>query len=768
MSNHANSGIVVGGCCCGCAVVPPAAAASEGAEKLTTGMLAVPGVSCGGCIRTIENALLAQPGIASARVNLEARRLAVAFDRTSTSIDAIIATVRAAGFEAAELLDDPRAVQASRVADLVPRLGVAGFAAANVMLLSVSVWSGHASDMDHTTRDMFHWLSALIALPAIAYAAQPFFRSALAALAARRLNMDVPISLGVLLAAGMSLHQTWRSAEHVYFDAAVTLVFFLLIGRTLDERMRARAAGAAHDLLSLRAIRATVIGPDGAATVVRAGELTPGQRILVAAGERIAADGRVESGAGEVDEALITGESLPRRVEPGDMVHAGTVNGGAPLTVVTTATEDNTLLAEIARLMMSAEQARGRYVRLADRAARLYAPAVHILGLATLVGWIAVGAGVETALLHAIAVLIITCPCALALAVPAVQVAAVARLFRAGVLVKAADGLERLAEIDTVVFDKTGTLTLGVPELSNGQHIADHALAAAAALAGSSRHPYARGVVRAAQARGLSVVLMTGAREVPGSGVAADGPDGEYRLGSASWCGVPADRAVNGAIWFSAPGRAPVGFEMEDTLRPDARETVAALMAAGLSVELLSGDRIGPVEAAARDSGIAIARAGVRPDGKLARLAEIATSGRRALMIGDGLNDAPALAAAHASMSPATAIDISQTAADAVFQGDRLAPIVEALGVARDARRLALQNFALAIGYNALFVPLAMAGLVTPLIAAIAMSTSSIMVTANALRIRSMRHALARAKPRAGGARPAGLASSGSILPEPA
>jgi Cu2+-exporting ATPase len=747
--------VVGGGCCCGAAVVDLGAChAADRTAAARTVTFAVPGVSCGACIRTIEGQLHAVPGVRAARVNLATRRLAVTFDPATLDVDVILGRVRALGFEIAELADDPDERQGARVADHMPRLGVAGFAAANVMLLSVSVWAGHASsDMDHTTRDLFHWLSALIALPAIAYAGQPFFRSALAALSTRRLNMDVPISLGILLAAAMSLWQTARGAEHVYFDAAITLVFFLLVGRTLDERMRARAVGAAHDLMSLRAIRATVLGDDGTTRIVRAQDLVPGMRLLVPAGERIAADGRIVAGVGEVDESLVTGESVPRPVGPGDRVHAGTVNGGGPLTVLTTATAEDTLLAEIARLMLAAEQARGRYVRLADRAARLYAPAVHILGLATLVGWIALGAGVETSLMHAIAVLIITCPCALALAVPAVQVAAVGRLFRTGVIVKAADGLERLAEVDTVVFDKTGTLTRGAPTLAADSAIDDATLAAAAALAVASRHPYARGVVRAAEARGLTIVAGAGVREVPGSGLAITTPDGECRLGSPAWCGADPARET-AAIWYRAPGRPPIGFPMVDELRSDAAAVVATLTRAGYGVELLSGDRPDAVAAAAAASGIVAHRARVTPDRKLDRLTALARAGHRVLMVGDGLNDAPALAAAHASLSPATAIDVAQTAADAIFQGERLVAVVEALAVARHARRLALQNFALAIGYNLVFVPIAMAGLVTPLVAAVAMSTSSILVTANALRIRSLPMRLARPPRAIAGPRP--------------
>lgn len=709
--------------------------AAEPGPALVT--LAVPTVSCGGCVRAIEGGLAGAPGVISARVNLSNRRLVVAFDPGITGTEDLAARVRGLGFEAAELADDRTGEPTSRVADLVPRLGVAGFAAANVMLLSVSVWAGEASDMEPATRTLFHWLSAMIALPAVAYSGQPFYRSAMAALQARRLNMDVPISLGITLATAMSLYQTARGTEQVYFDAAITLVFFLLIGRTLDELMRARAKSAAQNLLGLRAASATVIEEDGRTRRISSRALQPGMRILVAAGESIAADGVILDGHGEVDESLITGETVPRPVTAGDRVHAGTLNGGGSLTISTTATNDNTLLSEIGRLMLAAEQGRGRYVRLADRAARIYAPAVHILGLVTLVGWLVAGALFETALTHAVAVLIITCPCALALAVPAVQVAAVSRLFRAGVIVKAADGLERLSEVDTVVLDKTGTLTRGTLRLADDQTIALDRLEAAAKLAVSSRHPYARSLAQAARARGLAVSPVAGVREVAGCGLSARTEAGDVRLGSADWCSVPADQRGEAAIWYVAADSSRTGFRFEDAVRSDARETVAQLLAAGFAVEVLSGDRPAAVAAAAAAAGIDTYRAGMRPDQKLARLAEIKAGGRRVLMVGDGLNDAPALAAAHASLSPASAVDVSQMASDGVMQGERLGTIVEVLAVARQAQRMALQNFGLALAYNVVFVPLAMAGHVTPLLAALAMSGSSIMVTANALRLRT-------------------------------
>ena len=721
---------------------------NDNAPLPTTSTLIADTMHCGLCLVTVEEALSKVPGVIDARVNLTTRRVRVRHDCARVGVEQLIETVQAAGYPAAELIDGREAETAARDMDFLKRLGVAGFAAANIMLLSVSVWSGSGSDMGAGLQSLFHWLSALIALPAVVYAGQPFFRSAAAALRAGHLNMDVPISLGVILATAMSLFQTMRGGEQVYFDAAVTLLFFLLIGRYLDQRMRTRAAGAAANLLGLKATTATLLKSDGETERVSSRSLKAGQRLLVAAGERIAADCRIIDGRSEVEESLITGESVPRAVQAGDLVYAGTINASAPLVVEAAATDQNTLLAEIGRLMEAAEQGRGRYVRLADRAARLYAPAVHVLGASTFIGWMLMGSGWEPALTAAIAVLIITCPCALALAVPAVQVAASSRLFAKGVIVKAADGLERLSEIDTVVLDKTGTLTLGEPRLIGLEALDPGLLARAAALAAASRHPYSRAVVRAARNACLTVEVATDVRETAGSGLeAARASPGEGaplsqvdRLGSGAWVGLTDDRQRDAAtLWFRPAGGEPVALRFEDELRADAVATVARLQAMGLRIELLSGDRPSAVAAAAAQTGIATYRAEAKPADKIARMEALKSTGRKPLMIGDGLNDAPALAAGHASLSPASAADISQTASDAVFQGGRLAPVIEAVAVARAAQRMALQNFAIALAYNVVFVPLAVAGLVTPLIAAVAMSGSSIAVTGNALRLRSMR-----------------------------
>ena len=697
--------------------------------------LVVENMHCGGCIRSVEKALLAVPGVVSARANLGARRVAITTASQPSTAQPFIAALEAAGFKAAAAASLTRSNDRTADRDYLKRLGVAGFAAANVMLLSLSVWAGHGSEMPQSQKTLFHWLSALIAVPAVAYAGQPFFRSAWAALSVRRLNMDVPISLGVCLATAMSLYQTVRGSEQVYFDAAVSLLFFLLIGRFLDIMMRTRANSVAQNLLALRSGEATVI--DDRRTTVRLAldQVKPGMRILVATGEQVPVDARLDEEAATLDDSLISGESLPRQVRRGEPVYAGTINLGQPFQANATAAADNTLIAELARLMQAAQQSRSRYVRLADRAARLYAPAVHVLGASTFVGWLAFGHGWEPALTAAVAVLIVTCPCALALAVPAVQVVAIGRLMRSGVILKAPDGLERLAEVDHIVLDKTGTLTLPEPRLSTDSAIPDAVLAEGAALALASRHPYARAVVAAARARGLAVTPARDVREIAGAGLVCEGPNGPVRLGSRAFCGGTETADITPALRLSRPGEPLVVLRFEESVRSDAAAVIADLRHAGYGIELLSGDRPGPVAAAARVAGIDTFAALQRPDSKLARLAALTASGRKVLMVGDGLNDAPALAAGHGSLSPSTAADISQTVADAVMQGERLAPLVEVLAVARLARRRSLENFGIAIAYNAVFVPLAVVGLVTPLIAAIAMSASSIAVTANAMRL---------------------------------
>lgn len=704
--------------------------------------IAVEGMKCGGCMRAIESGLAAIPHTTSARANLSDRRVAVEWRDGRIDPGRFIEALSQLGFRAFPY-DPGRAGGEERreLRELLRCLAVAAFAAMNVMLLSVAVWAGNATDIAPEQRDFFHWLSALIAVPAAAYAGRPFLRSAGRAIAARRVNMDVPITLGVVLALGMSVVETFGHARHAYFDSALMLLAFLLVGRTLEQAMRQRTRAVAANLAALRAETATkVVGPSGGPlelTEVPVAAIRPGDIVLVRPGERVAVDGSVIEGHAQVDQSLVTGETLPVAVAAGSPVYSGTLDVSGTLRVKVTAAARGTLLDDITRMLDRALAARSRYVRLADRAARLYAPLVHLAALATLAGWLVAGASWHDAIVTAIAVLIITCPCALGLAIPAVQVVAAGTLFRAGVLLNSGAAIERLAGIDTVLFDKTGTLTLPDPQVAGIDAIAADRLAVAGRLALASRHPLAAAVARAAAATApLSAV------EEPGQGVRGTWQGAEVRLGRPSFCGAEpqaaalARRDPEASVIAFRHGDAVEVFAVRQRLRCDAVDVVAALRRQGLAVEIMSGDRPGAVAEAARALGIDTWRAAMTPGDKVARIAALRARGSKVLMVGDGLNDAPSLAAADASLSVASAAHVTQTAADAVFVGDRLAPVAAALAIARRSHRLMRQNLVLAVGYNAVAVPIAILGLASPLIAALAMSGSSLLVTMNALRAR--------------------------------
>lgn len=694
--------------------------------------LAVKGMRCAGCMAKIERGVATLPGVEEARVNLSSAKLAVRWRDGGTSADAIVACVNGLGFEAFPY--DPDAVirhddEEGRF--LLRCLAVSGFAASNVMFLSISIWAGLDGEMGEGTRTLLHWISGLIAVPSALYAGRPFFRSALTSLRRGRANMDVPITLGILLALGLSIYESIVGGRYAYFDAAVSLPFLLLIGRYLDHLLRRKARAAALDLAAMQTGTWTRIDADGRTAAVAARDIVPGDRLMLAVGERVPADCLVETGEGEVDVSLVTGESLPVTVGPGAALKSGALVIERPLTVRATARVQDSLVAEMARLLEAGQQTRGRYVRLADRAAALYVPVVHGLAVAVLFGGLVFGLDVHAAATNAIALLIITCPCALGLAVPAVQIVATSRLFRAGLLVKSGDALERLAEADTAVFDKTGTLTVGHPVLMNAREVSPTDLALAASLARASRHPLSRALAEAAGSGPVAAEV----KEIVGQGLEAIVGGETVRLGRAAWVGADATGASASELWLRRGSAVPVRFAFEDRLRSDAGQTVAALRQRGVAIEMLSGDRDAPTAAVAAAVGIADWRATSEPKQKAERLEALRTRGHRALMVGDGLNDAAALSLAHVSISPGTAAEASRAASDMVLQGEALAPIVEAVDVARGARRLVFQNFAFAAVYNAAAVPLAALGLVTPLIAAVAMSASSLIVMLNALRL---------------------------------
>lgn len=706
---------------------PSRDAVLHSSQKLDDGrgrtVLAVPDIHCGGCIRKVEGALNALPELEDARVNLSTKR--VVFHWRESDVDAVpvFAALRRAGYEP-NLISPDAIVEDDTRKSLFRALAVAGFAAGNIMLLSVSVWSG----AEAATRDLFHWISALIAIPTVGYAGRVFFRPALRALSVRSLNMDVPISLAILLATGMSVYETWHHGAHAYFDASVSLLFFLLIGRTLDHLMRERARDAVAGLARITPDGATVIDKDGSRHWRPLDEVEAGMRLHIAAGDRIPVDAIVIEGKSDIDAAIATGESVPVTAQQGKALSAGMLNLTGPLVVEAAKAAKDSFLSEMLRMLDAAEGAAPTYRKLADRAAAIYAPVVHLAALFTFIGWMWMTGDWRQSLFSAIAVLIITCPCALGLAVPIVQVVAASRLFRKGIMVRDGTALEKLAQVDHVVFDKTGTLTVGTPRLQAFNQHSPRAVAIAAALGANSRHPYSQALVRAAGENNLRTVSgLTDIREIPGEGIAGELDGDRFFLGRSAHGGNGVELRRNDEVLDL--------FRFEDRMRPNAAEAVAALERQDIACEILSGDNAETVAAAARVLGMTDWRAELRPGDKIARVQALQANGHKVLMVGDGLNDTPSLAAADVSMVPSKAADIGRQAAGLVFLHEGLDAVTSAVTVARRAQTLIRQNFALAVLYNVIAIPLAVLGFASPLVAALAMSGSSIIVILNALRL---------------------------------
>lgn len=695
--------------------------------------LIVGGVHCAMCIQKIESALKSHKAVSEARLNFSTGRLNIVWDGSEELANTFAATVKKLGYTVTPYNPDlEKQSDDKENRFLLLCLGVAGFAMGNIMLLSVGVWATSTESMGEATRGLMHLISALIAIPTVLFSGRPFFKSAYRALSNKQTNMDVPISLALILACGMSVFELINHGEHVYFDSAAMLMFFLLIGRYLDFLVRRNAKSAASDLLQSFNGFATVI-EDGKTSKYLISDLREDMHVLVAAGETIPADGTLIEGKSSIDTSLITGETLPRPIHTGDKVHSGTLNISAPITVKVDAAAEDSLLADIVRLMEKAEQGQAKYVRIADKAARLYTPVVHSLALiAFLLWWGLLGAQWQDALLIAVTVLIITCPCALGLAVPVVQVIAGKILMKAGVLVKSGDALERLAEVDTVIFDKTGTLTIGKPALA-GEYDAEH-LGIAASLAQHSTHPLSQALLKNYKGPFVNVSEI---EDAPGQGLSATINNQHVRLGSRKWCNVPepdADVSLS-EVCLSIDGQQIETFRFEDQIRPDARETLDAMKQSGMEFLLLSGDNQGAVKQAAELLDITHYKAQLSPIDKAEHLEKLKEGGHKILMVGDGLNDAPVLSAADVSIAPGSAVDMAQNAADIIFMGESLSPVQRTYKIARNVQTLVKENFALAIIYNCVAIPLAFCGFVTPLIAALAMSGSSLLVVANSYRL---------------------------------
>ena len=694
--------------------------------------LSVQNAHCANCIAKIEAGVRALNGVTGVRLNLSTGKLLVSWHEGVLDPRAILKRLSDLGYPARPY--DPAALanDTDESRFLLGCIAIAGFGSAFVMGLADILYY-HSGDLMAGERQALNWVMAMVAAPAALLASRPFFRSAIRSVAARAMNMDVPISLAILLSLGLSFYQTALRGPHTYYDAAVMLPFLLLIGRYLDYRLRRKAQGAARDLVLMQAVSVRRIDPSGQLRTVTARDIAVGDRLMLASGERSPVDGVIEDTDTEADLSLVTGESAPVTITRGEALHSGSIVLGRPVVLRATARSEDSLVAELARLLEAGQQRKDRYVRIADRAARIYVPVVSGLALLVFAGWIFISP-FSVALTNAITVLVVTCPCALGLAVPAVQIVATGRLFQRGLLIKSGDALERLAVVDTVVFDKTGTLTFGGARLMDPEAIDPAILEAAARLARASRHPLACALARAADPGPVAA----NAKEISGAGIEAAENGHVARLGRAEFVGTTSDGHTS-ELWFRDGESPPVRFRFADVLRPDARATIDALRARGLSVCMLSGDRALPTSRIAEAANIFDWRSGVDPKAKIDAIDQLRANGRRVLMVGDGFNDAAALARADVSIAPGTAVDATQAAADAALRGDALVPLVDAIDVARRARVLVFENLALSAVYNIVAVPLAATGLITPLMAALAMAGSSLLVTANALRLTMVR-----------------------------
>ncbi|MGD9599999.1 MAG: heavy metal translocating P-type ATPase [Steroidobacteraceae bacterium] len=702
-------------------------------------ILLVEGLRCAACVWLIESAVGALPGVADVQVNAAARRARVTWREGEGSLAQILTTLARAGYGALPL--DAAALGDTRRREhraALKRLIVAGFGSMQAMMYASGLYFGAFDGIDPTTRDLLRWIGLLVATPVVFYAAQPFFSGALRTLRARRLGVDVPVAIAIALIYGASLVETLRGGAEVYFDSVSMFVFFLLTGRYLEMRARHRAGDLTDALARLTPTFADRRREDGTLERVGAIELAVGDRVHVAAGERVPADGALESARCRVDESLVTGESASVTKLRGDALIAGSVLIEGPAELRIERVGAATTLAGIVALVSRAATSRPRLAAAGERAAAGFVARILTLAALTAVGWSLVDP--SRAFTATLAVLVVSCPCAFALAVPVAITRALAVLARHGVLVVRPDAIEGLAQATHVIFDKTGTLT--EPSLAV-EHIetwlgADRetALRLAAALARGSRHPAAQAI---AARIGADTALPAAAQlhAEPGGGLEGQVEGRTLRLGRADFAlrraSIPPGFAD--AVVLADEAGAIAAFHLSERLRVDARAAVDALTADGLVPEIVSGDSATKVAAAATRLGITRWHARQRPADKLARLAALRAEGARVIVVGDGINDAPVLAGADVSVALANGAELAQATSDIALAGERLGALAEARAIARHALAIVRQNQRWAMIYNLSVVPLGALGFVPPWLAAIGMSTSSLLVVLNALRI---------------------------------
>ncbi|WP_026340327.1 heavy metal translocating P-type ATPase [Thioalkalivibrio thiocyanoxidans] len=716
--------------------------------------LILEGITCAACVWLNERHVQSLPGVLEFNINYSTHRARLVWDPERIALSAILKAIRDIGYHAHPYDPGTREQAIARERGLaLRRIGVAALGMMQVMMLAVAIWLGEDDPQHADLMQFMRWVAAGLTTPVVFYSAIPFYQSAWRDLRQRRLGMDVPVSLAIIVTYVASLYAVFLgTGEHVYFESVVMFVFFLLTSRYLELIARQHASQEIDRLDRLVPALAHRLDGDGHEAPVALGELVPGDRVRVRPGESVPADGVVVQGRSTINRALLTGEPDPDPVAIGDEVVGGTVNVDGPLVVQVRRVGAETTLAAIQRLLDRAQSEKPRIARLAETGTGWFVAAVLILtALAGLVwyAWI----DPSRALWVMVAMLVATCPCALALATPVALTATTGTLSRLGLLVTRGRTLEALARVDTVCLDKTGTLTEGRPRLVAQQ---DHAAppagqdwrAWAAALEAHSEHPLSRAFREAVPAPGVEAQDV---HNEPGSGLSGRIDGHEAAIGGRAMlpgaeppdAQAPVDRPFASPVWLVVDGQPVATFWLADTPRPEAAETVATLRARGLEVVLLTGDRPEAGQRFAEHLGIERVHGGLTPEDKLRHVRELQARGRTVLMAGEGINDAPVLAGADVSLAMGGGTRLAQTQADLVLTSDRLDRLPEALDQARRTTRVVRQNIAWAIGYNVVALPFAASGLLTPWLAALGMSMSSLLVVGNALRLRPGRDRVA-------------------------
>ena len=699
------------------------------------------GMHCANCARSIRTRVGALPGVQQVEVNLTTARVSVAWDPRRSRLGAVLDTVERLGFHAVPLNGAAgSAAQDAERRRSLKRIGLAGLAAMQMSMYTVGLYAGALSGIDPWLEVLLRVTAMLIAVPVMFYSGAPFLRGAWHDLRRRSLGMDVPVAAALLLAFFASVINTWRGSGAIYFDSVAMFIFFLLVGRHVEMNVRRGSLNAGEALVRSLPVTVTRLRADGGSERVALAAVGTGDRLVVALGAVIPVDCILESGATMVDESLITGEAVPMTRHTGADLPGGAINLGAACTVRAKADALHSTLASIAALIERAQSGRPPQALAADRAASHFVFWIVLLAAAVAGLWLWLDPA--RAFGATLAVLVVTCPCALSLATPVALAAASTRLARRGVLVTRADALERLAAIDTVVLDKTGTLTRACMQLGEVRCLGgldrDRSLTIAASLEQHSAHPLAAAFTAATTAR----LALTEARECAGRGVEGYIDGATWRIGRRDYVAemrsTPLAPETAGDedefVWLGSATGFAAAFALTDTLRADAVTAVGSLRALGLSIRIASGDRRSTVARVAATLGISEAAGRMAPLEKLALIGRLQEQGRRVLMVGDGINDGPVLAAAHVSCAMGGGAALAHAAADLLLMNESLTAVAAAIHIARGTRGLVRSNLRWALGYNLCAVPLAAAGLVSPWLAALGMSASSLYVVERARR----------------------------------